>query len=397
MIIPLRTDSPLRRTPYMNWALIAANFAVFIAQIVSNPSGPGEAAFVQPLILTPYDPHLWQYVTYAFLHANWLHIIGNMLFLYIFGNNVNDRMGNLGYLAFYLSGAIIAGVGYVIFDRQAPVLGASGAVAAVTGAYLILLPRSNITIIYFIFFVGVVEIASLWIILFFFMTDLLGEIAPQLMGGAEAVAHVAHITGTLYGAAVSFILLSARLLPRDQFDVVALIQRWNRRREYRDLVNRGFDPFGASPSSGWAAGSTSQTPEPQAQILLDIRDRISRAAAAHDLASASTLYQDLLNRDPNQVMSRAVQMDLANYFAAQHLYPDAAATYELLIRFYPKYERLDQVYLMLGVIYSRYLQQPLKAKENLLKAVAGLHFTNQIDVAKAELAHVEAMLASQKT
>jgi membrane associated rhomboid family serine protease len=396
MIIPLRTDSPLRRTPYMNWALIAANFAVFIAQIVSNPSGPGEAAFVQPLILTPYDPHLWQYVTYAFLHANWLHIIGNMLFLYIFGNNVNDRMGNLGYLAFYLSGAIIAGVGYVIFDRQAPVLGASGAVAAVTGAYLILLPRSNITIIYFIFFVGVVEIASLWIILFFFMTDLLGEIAPQLMGGAEAVAHVAHITGTLYGAAVSFILLSARLLPRDQFDVVALIQRWNRRREYRDLVNRGFDPFGASPSSGWGGGSTSQTPEPQAQILLDIRDRISRAAAAHDLASASTLYQDLLNRDPNQVMSRAVQMDLANYFAAQHLYPDAAATYELLIRFYPKYERLDQVYLMLGVIYSRYLQQPLKAKENLLKAVAGLHFTNQIDVAKAELEHVEAMLASQK-
>jgi membrane associated rhomboid family serine protease len=396
MIIPLRTDSPLRRTPYMNWALIAANFIVFFVQLAHRPDAPDQADFVQPLMLTPFDPHIWQYVSYAFLHANWLHIIGNMLFLYIFGNNVNDRMGNLGYLAFYLSGAVFAGVGYVIFDRQAPVLGASGAVAAVNGAYLILLPRSNVTILYFLFFIGVVEIASLWVILFFFLTDLLGEVAPQWMGGAEAVAHMAHISGTLFGAAVSFTLLATHLLPRDQFDVVALVQRWNRRRTYRDMVNRGFDPFGTGAASGWSgSSSTTRTPEPMAQVLLDLRDRISRAASAGDLPAAATLYQDLLTRDPNQVLPRAIQLDVSNYLAAQHLYPQAAAAYELLLRYYPKYERIEQVHLMLGVIYSRYLQQPAKAKEYLLRAISGLHFSNQIEVAKAELEHVESMLGQQ--
>jgi membrane associated rhomboid family serine protease len=400
MILPLRTDSPLRHTPYMNWAIIAANCAGYLLQLSANPQAPDQANFVQSLMLTPYDPHLWQYVTYAFLHANLLHIVGNMLFLYIFGNNVNDRMGHLGYLAFYLSGAVFAGVGYVVFDRAAPVLGASGAVAAVTGAYLILLPRSNITILYFLFFIGVIEVASLWVILFFFLTDLLGEVAPQFMGGAAAVAHMAHISGTIYGAAVSFFLLATRLLPRDQFDVLALVKRWNQRREYRDMVNRGFDPFGAGARSGWAgggAGSAPPTPEPMAQILLDLRDRISRAAAGHDLAAASTLYLDLLQRDPNQVMSRGVQLDIANYLAAQHLYPQSAASYELLLRFYPRAEQIEQVYLMLGVIYSRYLQQPAKAREYLLRAIAGLHFSNQIEVAKAELEHVEAVLGQQRT
>ncbi len=127
---------------------------------------------------------LWQYFTYQFLHENWLHILGNMVFLYIFGNNINDRMGHLGYLAFYLAGGVMAGVGHVLFSHQ-PVIGASGAVAAVTGAFLILLPRANITVFYFFFLFGELEIPGLWFVLFMFGQDVIGAIWPNWMGGAR--------------------------------------------------------------------------------------------------------------------------------------------------------------------------------------------------------------------
>src|SRR5580698_6512267 len=111
MFLPLRTDSPLRRTPYMNYALIAANLLVFLRTSMS-------ATVAARYELSPRDPQLYQFITYAFIHASWMHIAGNMLFLYIFGNNVNDKMGNIGYLGFYLAGAVMAGVGYSLVPNQ---------------------------------------------------------------------------------------------------------------------------------------------------------------------------------------------------------------------------------------------------------------------------------------
>ncbi|HUB24520.1 MAG TPA: rhomboid family intramembrane serine protease [Tepidisphaeraceae bacterium] len=395
MIIPFRTDSPLRRTPYMNWALIAANFAVFFVQWSQNPQAPGESNFVAPLILQPADPHLWQYFTYAFLHAGWLHIIGNMLFLYIFGNNINDRLGHLGYLAFYLAGAVFAGIGYVVVERTAGgggVLGASGAVAAVTGAYLILLPRSHITIFYFFFFIGVAEIASLWFILLFFALDVVGQIAPQFMGGAEAVAHAAHISGTLFGAAVSIVLLVTGLLPRDPFDIVAMAQRWNRRRVYRDMVTQGYNPFAFTPAQSGRVQVTMPQPTAAQQRLAELRSQANQAVAEHQLPLAASLYHQMVSEDRDQVLSRTAQLDMANYLASQQQYDLAATAYEQFNRFYANYDRIEQVNLMLGMIYSRYLNQPQKAKECLTRAIPRLHSSRELEMAKAELTHIEATL-----
>src|SRR3954452_13148898 len=149
MFIPIRTDSPLRVTPYMNWAIILLNVAAYVAQ----RSVPG---FESALKLYPKDPAIFAFFGYQFLHANLMHLLGNMLFLYIFGNNVNDKIGHVGYLAFYLASCVASGIGYVLLPQvtasvvsSTPVIGASGAVAAVTGAYLSLFPRSNITIFTF--------------------------------------------------------------------------------------------------------------------------------------------------------------------------------------------------------------------------------------------------------
>src|SRR2546429_6141605 len=96
MFIPIRTDTPLRRTPYMNYALILANLVAFIVQQMVHPR-----TLIEPFLLNPRDPLLYQFFTYQFLHGSALHIIGNMPFLYIFATNVNDKHGNCGYLGSY--------------------------------------------------------------------------------------------------------------------------------------------------------------------------------------------------------------------------------------------------------------------------------------------------------
>src|ERR1700684_4580538 len=110
MFIPLRTDSPLRSTPYTNYLLIATNVLV-LALASANPQR-GSTFSLQPRSLS-----LVQFFTYQFLHATPMHIAGNMLFLYIFGNNVNDKMGHVGYLAFYLAGGIMAGICYMLTEQ----------------------------------------------------------------------------------------------------------------------------------------------------------------------------------------------------------------------------------------------------------------------------------------
>ena len=381
MFLPIRTDSPLRTTQYMNWVLIALNVLVFGIQQAS----PWRS---QWYMLSPREPHLLSYFTYQFLHGGILHLFSNMLFLFIFGNNVNDKMGNLGYLAFYLAGGVFAGIGYVLTASNIPVLGASGAVAAVTGAYLALLPRSNITIVYFFYIIGSFELPSMYFILFFFGQDLVFNFA-----GGDSVAHMAHIAGTVFGFAVCLGLLAVRLLPRDQFDVVALIQRWNKRRQYRDMVAKGFDPFGYVPRQDPRAAP--EPPDPATQRALDLRAEISEAVAHHNLEMAAALFLELKRLDAQQVLSRGVQLDVANQLAHEGRYVEAAEAYEQLLRYYPNSEQIEQVELMLGLIYARYLNRYGRAKEVLEKALQRLHGQREVELARAELGRIAPLAGAE--
>lgn len=374
MILPIRTDSPLRSTPWMNWMLILANALVFFMEMLYPD-------IRMRYVLSPRDPHLTHYFTYAFLHEGWAHIIGNMLFLYIFGNNVNDKLGNLGYLAFYLAGGVFAGIGYVVTQSLPnPVLGASGAVAAVTGAYLVLFPRSSITIIYFFYLIGTFEIPSIYFIAFFFLKDLFFSFTES-----TGVAHTAHVGGTLFGFVVGLSLLMVRLLPRDQFDILALAGRWNKRRQYQSMVRQGFDPFGHS-----TVAKDSRRPEVDAAArqAYQLRGQITEALYRNDLAQAAQVYLQLLAFDPQQVLSRQAQLDVANQLAHQQLYPQAAAAYEQFLRHYPNQDQAGQVQLMLGLIYSRYLQQYDKAREHLNLAVQRSRGEREAELAREELARI---------
>src|SRR5438270_456339 len=137
MIFPIRTDSPLRSKPWMNWALIAVTTLTCAYEAFTDQFR--DPTWINRLQLSGRVPELYTFATYAFVHVGWLHLLENMLALYIFGNNINDRLGHVGYLAFYLAGAICAGMGFVVSDANGlPVIGASGAVIAVRGPYLAL-------------------------------------------------------------------------------------------------------------------------------------------------------------------------------------------------------------------------------------------------------------------
>jgi len=402
-MIPLRTDSPLRHSPYMNWALIAVNVVVFLCE-QAGPHSQRQLPWYQHYLLDPNAPSILNYFTYAFLHADMWHIGGNMLFLYVFGNNVNDKMGHIGYLGFYLAGGVFAGVAYCA-SAHVPILGASGAIAAVVGAYLILFPRSNITVLNIFIFIGFFELASFWfIIVFFLFQDVL-----MYMIARDNVAHMAHIGGTTFGMGVCFVLLWFQLLPRDQYDVVALFKQWNRRRVYRDAVNSGWNPYltpgpppPARPGPGFGPGwggppPVPPPPDPRTTRILDLRSAISEALAAHDLPRAAELYMQLKAIDPQQILSRQAQLDVANQLAGQQLYPQAADAYELFLRHYPKFEQIEQVELMLGLIYARYLSQYERARSYLVKALARLHGDREVSMARTELARIEPLVTPRPT
>jgi len=168
-LLPIRTSIRPWRTPYANYALIVVNAILFLITYWRHVDAfTGVEGVLRPwalqFMLTPVRPYLWQFVSYAFLHGSIMHIVGNMFFLYLFGNNVNDKLGHIGYLCLYLAGSVFSGIGHTLMSSN-PVLGASGAVAAVTGAYLVLFPQTLITVFYWLFyFISTVDIPALYFI-----------------------------------------------------------------------------------------------------------------------------------------------------------------------------------------------------------------------------------------
>jgi membrane associated rhomboid family serine protease len=192
--------------PIMTALIITANALVFLLELA------GGNAFIIRWSLVPADimaGHNWiTILTAMFMHAGWAHILGNMLFFWVFGPQIEDVMGPLRFLAFYLLGGLVATAAQILIDPTStvPNLGASGAIAGVMGAFLITYPRDRIRTILFLFiFVQVTLIPAILLVGFWFLVQLFSEVGAlaQVQGGG--VAYMAHIGGFAFGA------LTARL------------------------------------------------------------------------------------------------------------------------------------------------------------------------------------------
>jgi membrane associated rhomboid family serine protease len=220
-VIPLRDANPTRRTPVLTLALVIACFVAFAWELGLIASG-GESAldeFLTKWGVVPADlTAAWgqgrfishettTLITSQFLHGSWLHLLGNMLYLWIFGNNVEDRFGRAGFLLFYLVGGILAGLSQVAIDPNStvPTIGASGAIAATLGAYFVLFPRARVTSLVFLgFFYQLINVPAIIVLGFWFVLQLIDGLTSlgdvQTGGG---VAFFAHIGGFLGGAVLA--------------------------------------------------------------------------------------------------------------------------------------------------------------------------------------------------
>jgi membrane associated rhomboid family serine protease len=242
-MIPLRDENPTRITPYVTWGLIILNIIIFLLEVsggmVETPRAltgwmagwtmvPAEITqgrdyaingpTIQPFYLTIF--------TSMFLHGGWLHLGSNMLYLFIFGNNIEDALGHFKYIVFYLLSGIAAAALQIFWspDSAVPMLGASGAIAGVLGGYLMLYPRANVkTLVILFIIITVINVPAylllgLWIVGQFFsqFTNSMAEMA----NGAEqgGVAYLAHIGGFIAGMVLIRLMGGRPTRPLDMQD-----------------------------------------------------------------------------------------------------------------------------------------------------------------------------------
>ncbi|MBL8151622.1 MAG: rhomboid family intramembrane serine protease [Blastocatellia bacterium] len=247
-MIPIRDSIPSRTYPFVTVALIVVNAVVFLYEL---SLGTQLEEFIRTFAVVPMRysaavqagqttaifiyPQLWvPLLTSMFMHGGWLHLIGNMLYLWVFGDNVEDRMGHFRYLLFYLLCGLAATAAHILTNSDSPIpsLGASGAIAGVLGAYLILYPRARVLVLLPVFiFLQFFEVPALLFLLFWFLQQF---VAGALSLGVESaqssgVAWWAHIGGFVAGVLMVFIFKKPNHRHADR-DVIW--DRWQNNRRY---------------------------------------------------------------------------------------------------------------------------------------------------------------------
>jgi len=214
-MLPIRDDTPSRTFPLVTFLLVLANGLVWLWEL---SLGGGTAlnhfyyqfGFVPGVLTGVYEAPSWAIAPYflttltsMFIHGSWSHILGNMLFLWIFGNNIEDHLGHNKYLLFYLAGGVLAALVQLLSGptSEIPTIGASGAIAAVMGAYFFLYPKAKVQTLVFFIFITIVRLPA-WIFLGIWFVMQLFE---GTFGAAQGVAVWAHVGGFLFGVVIAWI------------------------------------------------------------------------------------------------------------------------------------------------------------------------------------------------
>ena len=368
MFIPIRTETSVHRAPSVNFGLIIVNMIIFIWFDVS-PTKSGMAFKDAHFILNGEWPSVYQLFTYQFAHADIWHLVGNMLFLWVFGNAVNSKLGNLPYLLFYLSGGAFAAIVFG-WNSTSSLLGASGSIAAVTTAYLALFPRSHVTVLVVFFIIRFFEIpATIFIGFKIILWD--NILAPQLAAGPgeviDQVAYSAHLAGYVFGLIIPLLMLRLRVIPRDQFDMLALLKRWHQRREFAAAMAR--PEARARAKYGRVARieliKSENSHSPQTSERAELRTSISQHIRQGNINEAVSGYEKLIGIDETECLPADQQIVVARNYYATSRFPQAAAAFERFINNYKTHSEANEIRLLLGIIAARDLHQYETARKHL--------------------------------
>jgi len=223
-MIPLRDENPSRSVPFVNSTLILANICVFIYQNFFVSGGAKPLFFrlgcipyefthfvdINPPALVPIPLTI---LTAMFMHGGWIHLLSNMLYLWIFGDNIEDTLGHLKYLVFYIVCGLIASLFHILTNLNSlvPTIGASGAIAGVMGAYIFLFPRARIrTLLILVIFIQVVRIPAIIVLGYWILIQVLSGFAEFGSRTGGGIAWFAHIGGFIAGIVLIIILKKRR-------------------------------------------------------------------------------------------------------------------------------------------------------------------------------------------
>lgn len=385
MFLPIGDTPNSTRTPYVNYLLIGINIAVFF--FVSLPLMGAAPDLADPLLrdflhalgargaiparsileqvsaydlfvfrhgFRPGEPSLASLFTAMFLHAGWLHLAGNMLFLWIFGDNIEDRLGRIGYLLAYLGTGIAATVFFALFvpDSQVPLVGASGAISGVLGFYFLWFPRNRVKTFIFLFpFIMTTFLIPARLVLAFYL--LIDNLIPFLATGGQGsgVAHGAHIGGFLAGLGFAYGI--------DRFP--GLVRQQKVRRQW----------------------------EKERDALRDPLEEIGRSIRRGDMARAATLYLALEGREERRALPAEDVMSLGQAFHEAGEYDRALTLYRRFIADRPADPDLDRAHLGAGKAMIHKPHHITSAYQYFLDALDMAHSREVAEEARMHLRAIE--------
>jgi membrane associated rhomboid family serine protease len=238
VLVPYKVDVPMARVPVANWVLIGVTCLVSIV-VFLLPSVPSEP----PPLSLRWDPLLpvWLF-TYLFVHGDLFHLLGNMAFLFVFGNAVNAKVGHWQFLVSYLLLGALAGLAFLPFSGGLPILGASGAIMGIVGVFVVLFPRNDVEFFYWfgLVWAGVARVAAYWVVLFYVVCDMAGVVFDN----SGPVAYLAHVVGAAAGFGLGIALVQARVVRSTRYEenLLEMLGYQRKRPERRKKARRAVRP-----------------------------------------------------------------------------------------------------------------------------------------------------------
>lgn len=382
MLIPLGTEQPTRRPPVLTGAILALTVLAHLFMYALAHADPDLHADILDLFKLSVGPDFrwWGLFTCTLLHANLIHLAGNMFFFWTFAPAIEDRFGRLGFLIFYLAGAAASSGAHAIFE-SVPAIGASGAVAAVTGAFLVLFPFTRVRCLW-LFGVTIIHPPAWWLIGF----GIAWNIIARGIGAEQGVAHIAHLAGYAFGIAVPMILLWANVFPRQPYDLFTFFRQAKRRRQLRAATS-GQNAI-TRPERAAARPA-----DPMLDAIAAARARVSVFITQRRLPEAAEAYLQLCNdfahRPDLLTLARNAQYEIASWFYRQARYDDAAVAFARFLDVYPNDRESDTIRMLLARTYLARLDRPADAEPLLMHLSEQAADEDLRTLAREELSHLQ--------
>lgn len=385
ILLPVGDDNPKVTTPYVHYTIMGVNVVVFFGTLGKTLFEGAE--FFQDWGLIPAQFSIVTLFTSMYIHAGIGHIFGNMLFLWVVGDNVEDRLGHFGYFLFYHAAGVAACFAHMIFtdDATMPIVGASGAISGVMGAYAVFFPRAKIKIWYwfFIFFTNIIYVSAKWAVGLWFLQQLLLSAVTRGAG----VAYEAHIGGVIFGAAAASILAKAFL-------------------KKPDSVRRIVRPRAAAGATQWTTlGGPWEERPPAPQIFdaelatglqpqVDDTTGLASSLAQGDLGAAYRYFTRATSGYRHVALDEPTIMRLGEALVLAGRYGPAARVYEVMIEVHPESDDAPEAAFRLGTILSRAFRDYARARSCLIQAQQTHRDVQRRSRAQDELRRIDAYLRS---